>query len=61
MLEKFFIKKNIMYYDILLTYIPMGERSLINDNKPSGLKTAYAINAERDRGFNVQYTINNEL
>ena len=56
-----FLKTNDIRYDILLTDMPMGERILINDNKPSGLKTAYAVNAERDRGFSVQYTINNEL
>ena len=38
--------------------MPMGERILINDIKPSGLKTAYAINKERDADFMIKYNIN---
>ena len=34
--------------DQILYGLPYGERILINDRKPSGLKTALAINAERD-------------
>lgn len=31
--------------------LPPGERILFNDEKPSGLKTAHAINLVRDEGF----------
>lgn len=31
--------------------LPRGERVLINDNKPSGLPTAHAVNLPRDKGL----------
>ncbi len=31
--------------------LPVGERVLINDDKPSGLKTAFAVNLQRDTGM----------
>lgn len=31
--------------------LPHGERILINDEKPSGLKTAFALNLQRDHGL----------
>ncbi len=36
-------------YDAILFDMPMGERILVNDKKPSGLATAVALNVERDR------------
>ena len=39
----------------------MGERILVNDNKPSGLNCAYAINKKRDAGLNIEFKINGEL
>ncbi|TDK67449.1 HAD family hydrolase [Sapientia aquatica] len=38
-------------YDSVLFDMPLGERILINDTKPSGLQTAYAINVARDAGL----------
>tara|TARA_A100000164_G_C21847265_1_gene743196 strand:- start:859 stop:1221 length:363 start_codon:yes stop_codon:yes gene_type:complete len=38
-------------FDHIIFDLPLGERILINDIKPSGLKTAIAINAERDKGL----------
>lgn len=38
-------------WNILIMGVPHGERILINDRKPSGLKTAYAINVSRNEGF----------
>jgi len=37
-------------YDRILFGLPFGERIVINDQKPSGLKTAHAINLARDTG-----------
>jgi hypothetical protein len=37
--------------DIALFGLPTGERILINDAKPSGLKTAHAVNLARDKGL----------
>lgn len=45
--EQFFQDNNIRYNHIIYE-APYGERILINDNKPSGLKMAYAIDTKRD-------------
>ena len=37
--------------DYALFGLPTGERVLINDTKPSGLLTAYAVNLPRDQGL----------
>ena len=37
--------------DIALFGAPVGERILINDAKPSGLRMAYAVNLPRDEGL----------
>ena len=58
---KNFLANNNIRYDFLLTDMPMGERILVNDRKPSGLDTAYAINKQRDENFELEYTINEEL
>ena len=55
---KKFLKENNLRYDYLLTDMPMGERILINERKPSGLKCAYAINLNRDSSFELDYKIN---
>lgn len=38
-------------YNFLITGVPTGERILINDIKPEGLKTAISWNIERNKGF----------
>ena len=38
-------------YDQIIFGLPVGERILINDDKPSGLKTAYAVSLPRNRGL----------
>ena len=38
-------------YDRALCHLPVGERVLVNDTKPRGLTTAFAINVPRDRGL----------
>lgn len=43
-----FLQDNNIRYDHIIYEAPYGERILINDNKPSGLKMAYAIDTERD-------------
>lgn len=56
-----FLKQNGLRYDAIIFGLPHGERILINDAKPSGLKTAYAINKDRDGIFNVEYEIDVNL
>ena len=59
-LEKFLTENNIRY-DKIIYDMPFGERILVNDKKPSGLNTAYAINKERDGKFLIDYQINENL
>ena len=56
----FLEKAGLPYHDILFG-MPSGERVLINDKKPSGLKTAFAINVVRNEGINVNITIDEDL
>ena len=58
---KVFLNKNNIKYDFLLSDMPMGERILVNDKKPSGLKTAFAVNKARDKKFELAYKINEGL
>lgn len=59
--EKFLSKNNIRYNEILFE-MPMGERILINDDKPSGLKCAYAITPKRNQGLeNLDIVIDKDL
>jgi len=43
-----FLKEHDIRYDAILYEAPYGERILINDRKPSGLATAFAVNTERN-------------
>ena len=43
-----FLQDNNIRYNHIIYEAPYGERILINDNKPSGLKMAYAIDTDRD-------------
>ena len=56
-----FLNENGIRYDHIVPNVPVGERILINDRKPSGLDMAFAVNKDRDAEFNVEYTINWEL
>lgn len=47
-----FLKKNHMRYDNILFDIPLGERIVVNDRKPSGIDMAVAMNVDRDN-FNL--------
>lgn len=43
-----FLKENQLRFDEILFHMPMGERILVNDRKPSGLAMAVAVNVDRD-------------
>lgn len=43
-----FLEENRIRYDDILFSMPMGERILVNDRKPSGLDMAVAVNLDRD-------------
>ena len=44
-----FLAEQGIRYDVILFNMPMGERILVNDRKPSGLDMSVAINLDRDR------------
>ena len=44
-----FLAKNNIRYDHIIFDAPVGERILINDNKPDGLQMAYSIALTRDK------------
>ena len=43
-----FLKEQEIRYDEILFNMPMGERIVVNDRKPSGIDMAYAVNLDRD-------------
>ena len=60
-LTESFLQENNIRYDHIIFEAPYGERILINDNKPSGLKMAYAIDLERDSIESIQIKENVDL
>ena len=46
-----FLKLNDIRYNKIIFDLPTGERIIINDIKPKGLKTAISWNIIRDKGF----------
>lgn len=55
-----FLRLNGIRYDSIIFNMPVGERILINDKKPSGLTMSKCVNAERDK-FQLAFKINGEL
>ena len=57
-----FLKKNGIHHHYFIHNLPTGERILINAKKPSNLKTAIALNLERNSGLsNIKIAIDNYL
>ena len=54
---KSFLENMSLRFDHIISGLPTGERLLFNDIKPKGLKTAFSINLERDKGLE-NFTIN---
>lgn len=46
-----FLNDNNLRYNHYIFDLPLGERIVVNDIKPAGLKTAIAWNVNRDKGF----------
>ena len=44
-----FLDENGIRYDAVLFDMPVGERIVVNDRKPSGIRMAVAVNCTRDR------------
>ncbi len=58
---KLFLKENEIRFDYIICNLPHGERIMVNDKKPSGLETAFAINKIRDCDLNININIDNKL
>ena len=56
-----FLKKNEIKYDLIMFDMPIGERIVINDEKPEGLQTAVAVNISRDKIDDVEIVIDDCL
>ena len=55
------LRNNGVRYNTIIFDVPVGERILINDEKPSGLKTAHSINIKRDFGTNIRVVFNSHI
>lgn len=44
-----FLKENKIRYDQILFQMPLGERIVVNDRKPSGVDMAFAVNMNRNK------------
>ena len=44
-----FLHKHKIRYDEIMFNMPMGERIVVNDRKPSGLDMSVAISIDRDK------------
>lgn len=58
---KRFLAENGIRYNHIIFDVPLGERIVINDCKPSGLPTALALNVVRDKEINVRLIIDDKL
>lgn len=56
-----FLREAGIRYDHIIYNAPYGERILVNDAKPSGLKTAIAINTSRNESCNVDFITDESL
>lgn len=56
-----FLKENGIRFDRIIYGAPYGERTLVNDMKPSGMKTAIAINTKRDNAAEIDLAVNFSL
>lgn len=52
-ITELFLRKNNVRYDHIIFNAPYGERILINDDKPSGLKMGHTVNKIRDEGLDI--------
>lgn len=56
-----FLHAEDIRYDHIIWNAPYGERIVVNDKKPSGLKTAVAINISRDSTPDVSIWVDHTL
>lgn len=51
-----FLKENGVRYECIVFGAPYGERILVNDDKPSGLKTSLNVNVIRNQRFDLTFS-----
>jgi ribonucleotide monophosphatase NagD (HAD superfamily) len=51
------LNKAGLRHDHAIFALPVGERILINDEKPGGLKTALAVNVKRNHGLKTLFPV----
>lgn len=56
-----FLNKNNIRFDKIIYDLPVGERIVVNDRKPSGLEMSVAINTNRDEFIKDNIIINEKL
>ena len=56
-----FLHANNIRYDHIIYEAPYGERILINDNKPSGLRMSYAFAPKRDEMADIDIKVDDTL
>lgn len=56
-----YLRKHGVRYDYIIFNAPYGERILMNDDKPSGLKMCRAVTGERDHMEYPQLVVSGEL
>ncbi|MGP0038906.1 MAG: hypothetical protein ACLP4R_30735 [Solirubrobacteraceae bacterium] len=56
-----FLVENGLRYDHIIFGAPFGERIVVNDAKPSGLRTAVSVSVSRDEGPDMTVTVDESL
>ena len=56
-----FLKKHNLRFNHIIFDLPIGERILLNDDKPSGLIMGHVINKMRDTKLEIELHINEDL
>lgn len=55
-----FLQEHHIRYDAILYNVPYGERILVNDDKPSGLRMALVVEKKRDAGMHLSVFVDEE-
>lgn len=56
-----FLAEHGIRYDHIIFGVPYGERILVNDNKPSGLKMGISVNLSRNSGIDLDLQVDPRL
>ena len=56
-----FLNENGLWFTSIIYNLPFGERIIINDKKPSGLKMSVAIDLKRDEGIDKSVVIDSNI